>query len=418
LFSDAVLLLLNGYVLQLGWARPTAESIKRNLSEGWFWEDTDGFKVNNFGHPYQGSYYFVAGRSNGFNFYESIAFNVLGSAVWECFAERQQKSINDLITTTVGGASLGEILHRLYIAARVANVPGPLAVLISPMDGLTALITRQKAGSIKYNSKIYDISLRAGGVFANMNSVKSASNEEFYSFCGPAASVAINVIYGDPFEQRSRIPYEHFEFLGSLDIDTGNYMDVRFISDGYLLSFSPVNTANDTLSTGLSLHYDFVSQGRFNMYDGDIDQYGNALDWTVKYRHLFNNGFSLQLKLHEGGTFFGVSEYFSSESETNSLKNYGGGINGKFHAGIQEEKFGKLALDKSHYILWTYPGTVPFSSGVANWLFCELTYEHKVFKNMSLGASITTAYEYGSYEGIPSTEKKAITQKVFAAWNW
>jgi hypothetical protein len=417
LFSNAVLLGLTGYVMQLSWARPTEESVKRNLSEGWIWEDTDGFKVNNFGHPYHGSTYFASGRSNGFNFYESIAFNILGSATWETFGERQRKSVNDLIAASASGASLGEMLHRLYISARYSNIPKPLAVFISPMDGLTGLITRRKPK--EYSSKIYEMSFSAGGVFANIESVKLENNQELYSFSGAAASVALNVVYGNPFEQWSRIPYEHFELSGGLDVNIGNYMDVRFISDGYLASFSPVNTASDTLSTGLSLHYDFVSQGRFDMYDGDIDQYGNALDWTVKYRHLFGNGFVLQLKLHEGGTFFGVSEYFSLESATQSLKNYGGGINGKFHISVQKEKFGKLSLDMRHYFLWTYPGTVAFSrggGGMAKWIFAELTYEHKVAKDISIGASIATAYERGDYEGIPSVEKKAITQRVFVSW--
>jgi hypothetical protein len=415
LFSNAVLLGLTGYVMQLSWARPTEESVKRNLSEGWIWEDTDGFKVNNFGHPYQGSFYFTAGRSNGFGFYESFAFGLLGSSTWETFAERQRKSTNDVIASTVGGASLGEMLHRLYTAARSSDIPKPVAVMISPMDGLTGLITRRKPK--KYSGKIYEMSFSAGGVFANAESVKLENNQELYSFRGAAASVALNVVYGNPFEQRSRIPYEHFELSGGLDINIGNYMDVHFISDGYLLSFSPVDTERDTLSTGLSLHYDFVSQGRFDMYDGDIDQYGNALDWTVKYRHIFSNGFILQLKLHEGGTFFGVSEYFSLESVTQNLKNYGGGINGKFHISVQKEKFGKLSLDTRHYFLWTYPGTVVFSRGFAKWFFAELTYEHKVAKDVSIGAGIATAYERGDYEGIPSIEKKVITQRVFVSWS-
>ena len=39
-------------------------SIKRNLTHRWWW-DTDDFASNQFGHPYQGSLYFNAGRANG-----------------------------------------------------------------------------------------------------------------------------------------------------------------------------------------------------------------------------------------------------------------------------------------------------------------------------------------------------------------
>jgi hypothetical protein len=88
-----------------------------------------------------------------------------------------------------------------------------------------------------------------------------------FSFRGPAGNIGIKAVYGNPFEQQSVTPYQHFELDAALGIDTGNYFDLRIISDGYLFSFSPVNTERDMLSAGLSLHFDFVSLGKFDMYD-------------------------------------------------------------------------------------------------------------------------------------------------------
>ena len=105
---------LTSYVLNFPWARPTAESIRNNFTQPWQWEETDGFKVNQIGHPYQGALYFTAGRANGFNFYESFLFSALGSFAWEAFGEKQRGSINDMISTTIGAGAIGEMLHLLY----------------------------------------------------------------------------------------------------------------------------------------------------------------------------------------------------------------------------------------------------------------------------------------------------------------
>src|SRR5690606_4394442 len=51
-------------------ARVTPRTWWTNMQDGWEW-DLDDFLVNQIGHPYQGSNYFSAGRSNGLNFFES-----------------------------------------------------------------------------------------------------------------------------------------------------------------------------------------------------------------------------------------------------------------------------------------------------------------------------------------------------------
>src|SRR6478736_1119539 len=86
------------------------------VSENWhtgFVYDRDDFNTNQFSHPYHGSLYFDAARSNGFNYWESGLFTLAGSAIWECCMENTAPSINDLINTTLGGMTRGEISYRL-----------------------------------------------------------------------------------------------------------------------------------------------------------------------------------------------------------------------------------------------------------------------------------------------------------------
>lgn len=90
--------------------RTSPSTWKANLTRP-KWDDNH-FHVNMLMHPLQGNYYFNAGRSNGFNFESSFLLAVLGSALWECCGESHAPSVNDLLTTTLGGAALGEVFHR------------------------------------------------------------------------------------------------------------------------------------------------------------------------------------------------------------------------------------------------------------------------------------------------------------------
>lgn len=95
----------NDYAVSMG-------SIRRNLHSSWV-EDRDSFEINQMGHPYQGSVYFGLARSNGLSFWESLGYSFAGSAVWEIAGETTPPSRNDQITTSFGGAFLGEALYRM-----------------------------------------------------------------------------------------------------------------------------------------------------------------------------------------------------------------------------------------------------------------------------------------------------------------
>jgi hypothetical protein len=422
LFINGLFLGITGPILQYSWAQPTAQGIRENFLYGPLWEDTDGFKVNQIGHPWQGGLYFNAGRANGFTFYESMAFTALGSFTWEMICESTNPSINDMITTTFASApAAGEMLHRLYLEADTAGVPWPLSFLISPADGINKLVTGKSqpgtGNSTGNEGNLHDLTFFIGGGYAKMDFTEKSGGNNLFSFDGPAAAIGLKAVYGNPFAQHSAVPYEHFEFDLSLDFDAGNYIDMRIVSDGYLFSFSPLDTAADTMSTGLSLHFDVVTSGKFSVSDSTIDHTSNALDWTVKYRHIFQNGFITDLKLHAGATFFGVSEYFSPNTPDTSLKNYGGGTNIKLFFDIAKHTLGKLSFSIRQYSMWTFPETSAISSGNAHWLFADVQYSKTVTKHLSLGAVFSTALEYGYFANFTDTRKWSAAVKTFIAWN-
>ena len=89
------------------------ESIRRNLHSGWG-VDADAFKVNQLGHPYQGSMYHGFARSAGLDYWQSLGYTFAGSALWEIAGETTRPSRNDQIASGIGGTFLGEALYRMH----------------------------------------------------------------------------------------------------------------------------------------------------------------------------------------------------------------------------------------------------------------------------------------------------------------
>lgn len=75
--------------------------------------DKDHWYINYIGHPYQGSYYYNAMRSQGAKFWQAGLFSFGQSMVWEYLLESgiEQPSIQDIIVTPVLGSLLGELFH-------------------------------------------------------------------------------------------------------------------------------------------------------------------------------------------------------------------------------------------------------------------------------------------------------------------
>ena len=90
----------------------TGSSIRHNLRSGWV-TDNDPYKVNQFGHPYQGSMYHGFARSAGLGYWESAGYTFAGSAAWEIAGEKTLPSKNDQVASGIAGSFLGEALFRI-----------------------------------------------------------------------------------------------------------------------------------------------------------------------------------------------------------------------------------------------------------------------------------------------------------------
>lgn len=106
------LLLLNQYnrhftepqeVYQTTW-----ETLWQHVTDPHWVIDNDQFSVNQFLHPYGGSIYYGLARSAGLNFWKSFLYSSAGSYLWEMGGETTDPSINDMISTPIGGSFMGK----------------------------------------------------------------------------------------------------------------------------------------------------------------------------------------------------------------------------------------------------------------------------------------------------------------------
>jgi uncharacterized protein DUF3943 len=125
------------------------DSIWRNLRTAPDF-DTDPFDVNQIGHPYQGGIYYGFARSAGLTYWESLLYTIGGSFLWETAGERTPPSINDHISTGIGGSFVGEALFRMssLLLEGAGEKPGFWrelgAAVISPPTGLNRLLFGQR----------------------------------------------------------------------------------------------------------------------------------------------------------------------------------------------------------------------------------------------------------------------------------
>lgn len=250
------------YVLKGHYSYISLKTIKANFKHGFDW-DNDHLSTNMFAHPYHGSLYFNAGRANGFNFWQSELFALGGSAMWELFMESEYPSKNDIIATPIGGAALGEVFYRtsdLILDNRTSGGERfgreALAFLISPMRGLTRIITgeaweKKPVVGNEFGKPPYQLAISLGTRF-----LTSHDNDRFFK---AGASARINLEYGDRYASSLR-PYDYFSLLLDLNAMKTQPLLSRVEIMGSLLSKEVIDTEKSNLTLGMYQHFDFSTQ--------------------------------------------------------------------------------------------------------------------------------------------------------------
>jgi hypothetical protein len=123
------------------WTGGYMASAKKNLKRAWTSApviDHDDWYINYITHPYAGSLYYNALRSQGAGRLPSFLFATFQSTMWEYVFEAvaERPSIQDLIVTPIAGAALGEGVHRLTLRMGrngFSLVEKIITVILNPM---------------------------------------------------------------------------------------------------------------------------------------------------------------------------------------------------------------------------------------------------------------------------------------------
>lgn len=248
------------YVLKGHYAYISWNSIKENFRHGFEW-DNDHLHTNMFDHPYNGSIFFNAGRSNGFNFWQSELFAIGGSAMWEMFMECEYPSTNDIISTPIGGAAIGEVLYRTSDLILDDRSNGGerfgrelAAFLVNPMRGFNRIITGQAWKHRATSGRRFGIPPISVNLSFGSRMITLWDNDE-----GSRAGIAaeIDIEYGDRYAESTKAPYDYFSFLLELQLMKSQPVLSRVEIMGRLISKEIISRENLNVNAGLYQHFDF-----------------------------------------------------------------------------------------------------------------------------------------------------------------
>jgi hypothetical protein len=399
--ANATTLLIDRYLLNFDFSRVGFNSWKHNIQTGWEW-DNDRFAMNNFFHPISGAMSFNGGRANGYSFYESVPFSALGSLEWEYFGETTLPSYNDIINTTVDGAFYGEILYRIGSNILDDQSSGAerffreLAVgLITPTRFLSRLMRGELARSTPeevYQKEPMNITLSAGYHRVNEGiGTKLGSN---------SMNVNLHLDYGNPFEKRTRKPYDYFKVRADFDFGVGRKIIDNVTGYGILFGKN-VKAGQNEMLVGLFQHMNFFDNKTFEI--GTI-----AFGPGVISKLPMTKSTSLYTNIHVDVVPFGsMSGRLGPDTSQFRDYNYGGGAEATLESTFNIGGWTSLTFIGYYWWFRTFVG-VAGNSYVA---LLKPRISFNIYKNMSIGFEHLIYYsdryprDYASVHSVRTEQK-------------
>jgi Domain of unknown function (DUF3943) len=287
----AFILLLNGFD-RLAFADKEENGKKIYASTpGTFWDhvvhgpwvfDKDAFDVNQLGHPYQGSIYYGLARSAGLGYWESLGFTFAGSLLWEWGGETTDPSINDQISTGIGGTFLGEPLFRIASLLLEGHAkPGFWrelgAAVFSPPTGLNRQLFGERFSNV-FPSHSPAVFWRVRVDWTINTTVSGQSSEDIEHNLAAADFAMSYGLPGQPGYSYER-PFDYFRFELETVARAGD--PVEEITTRGLLFGKKVDIGDDYRGIwGLYGGYDYESPHIFRISSTSLS-FGTTAQWWL-----------------------------------------------------------------------------------------------------------------------------------------
>jgi hypothetical protein len=402
---------VNSVIRDAEWAKIGPSVWARNIENPWVW-DNNKFLNNQFSHPYHGSLYFNAGRTNGYSFWQSVPWAFGGSLMWEWFFEGWAPAPNDWFNTSLGGITLGEMLYRTSSLALDNHATGGErmwreigATALNPVRGFNRLM-RGQMNDVVANPADW----RPSRIFASFDvGYRSATGGDSRGNAGTSqvGFVQAEMFYGDQVDDLAKTPFSAFHV--GLEVATANQGErgrfAKLTARGNLGAHQLSRSAKSSQQLALFMTYEFLSSesiefGGQGFLGGLVSRWGNA------------HGFRIQSEVL--GAAYPIaatqSDYFVSLEGRDY--DYGLGFGGNLRLAAIWEGLG--AIDARARMLWE-----PVLSGFnGDHYQYSASLEGRLYARgrVGLGASVTAYHRHSVYDAFPDVSVDGTQIRAYASY--
>jgi hypothetical protein len=223
--------------------------------------------------------------------------------------------------------------------------------------------------------------------------------------------LTLQLDYGNPFEQRTRVAFDYFNLRASLSFGTGRKLIDNIV--GQALYFGKnIRSGKMDMLIGIFQHYDYWDTWTFEM--GTM-----AFGPGVFSKLPIGEKSDLYFDAHVGIVPF-AGNSTQSGPDTNQLRdyNFGGGAEAKLAASLNLGEWGSVSLRSYYYWIHTYAGAVG-ENGIGGIPGDNLvgivkpSIQVKLYDNLSLGFEHLIYYSDRYMRDFPAGHTVRTEQKIF-----
>ena len=377
-------------------------SWEENFKNGFEWDD-NSFSTNQYAHPYHGSMYFNAARSNGYDFWTSIPFAFTGSFLWEYMYETHHPSYNDWIATSVGGTTLGEMLHRFsdLVLDNRATGSGRRwrefgGLVLDPVRGFNRILsgeaTRVGPNPAGHRPDYLGVQFDAG--------IRTLGVDHVYDTDTTRTYLSIHGKYGDMFRGNPKKPFDAFDF--GADILFGDAKVLGAVQTRGLLYADPLYKSPTTEHMlGVFLNFDYHYT---NAYTIGGQSAGAGI--VSRFHKTFLG--EVETQVHLNTVFLGgVSSDYASY--TGRSYDYGPGLNTSLSAALRRHNREWLLVRHSQTWIHTLNGT----DGEHHISVTNARFDMPINTLVGFGAQYILYLAENDYKDLPDTSKRSPELRLF-----
>ncbi len=377
---------INYWLRKEEWANVNPTVWRQNLKTG-FRTDGDRFSTNFFGHPTQGSWYYNAARSSGYNYWQSAPQVAVGSLIWEFFCENEPASEIDINTTTFGGIQLGEITHKLsrvllsnHKNRKFKIIRSAGSIILDPMGSLNSLMFND----VKKYMHQKDSMVTPIRSFLSLGANLPYDLGDELNL--PKRShIRYHLIYGNLFQKTKYRPFDFFNVQAWVDMAFSDKEKPLLLN---INSYAPIARfpINNDFTFTISQHYDFLNNHIFDQGDMSLtsDLFFRKNTDKMKLMTTVKAGVILF-----GSTSSEIVDYLKSigEIENNRSYVYGNGFSFETDLTLDFNALGTITLNHNIWFLRNKSDI----DGWENSSISNVSYSFPIAKNHSF---MTEFYNY------------------------